>query len=91
MLDLEGGTHGELGTLLDLEGLVLEGLLAAGGGEVDCDGVAAGGLHGQGLDDADAGVVGVGDGVASSETQGLFVSLEGLIVGVYDGVSRSVL
>jgi len=45
VLDLEGGDHGEPGALLDLEGLVLEGCLAAGGGEIDDDGRTAGGLH----------------------------------------------
>lgn len=48
MLDLELGAHGELGILLDLEGLVLEGGLASGSGEVDGDGVAAGGVQSEG-------------------------------------------
>lgn len=82
VLDLELGAHGELGALLDLEGLVLEGRLAAGGGEVDGDGVAAGGVHGQGQDDADAGVVGIRDVGAAAETEGLLVPLERLIAGI---------
>lgn len=82
VLDLEGGAHGELGALLDLEGLVLEALLAARPGEVDRDGGAAGGVHGQGEDDADAGVVGVGDAGAAAQAERFLVPLEGLIAGV---------
>lgn len=86
VLDLELGAHGELGALLDLEGLVLERGLAAGGGEVDGDGVAAGGVHGQGEDDADAGVVGVGEVLAAAEAKGLLVPLQRLISGVWVSV-----
>ena len=82
VLDLELGAHGELGSLLDCEGLVLEGVLAAGSGEVNGDGVAAGRVHGQGQDDADSGVVGVRDVGATTETEGLLVSLQGLIASV---------
>lgn len=64
MLDLELGAHGKLGTFLDLEGLVLEALLAAWRGEVNRDGWAARRVHGEGEDDADARVVGVGDVLA---------------------------
>lgn len=67
VLDLELGSHGELGSLLDLEGLVLERGFAAWCGEVDGDGVAAGGIHGEGLDDANAGVVGIGKVFAAAE------------------------
>jgi len=56
VLDLEGDDHGELGALLDREGLVLEGGLASRLGEVDGDGSAAGGLEGEGLDNAGARV-----------------------------------
>lgn len=83
MLDLELCAHGELGTLLDLEGLVLERLLAAGSREVDGDGVAAGRVHGQGEDDADSGVAGIGDACAAAETKGLLVSLEGFVFGIF--------
>jgi hypothetical protein len=82
VLDLELGAHGELGVLLDLERLVLQRGLAAGGGEVDGDGVATGRVHGEGEDDADAGVVGVRDVLAGAEAEGLLVALKGLVVGV---------
>lgn len=83
MLDLELGTHGELDALLDLEGVVLEGLLRAGGGKVDGDGVTAGRAHRQGEDDALAGVVGVRDALSTSpESKRLLVTLERLVFGI---------
>ena len=83
VLDLELGDHGELGVLLDLEGAVLEGGLAAGSRQVDSNGRAAGGLHGQREDDADSGVLGVGDVGAATKTKGLLVSLQRLIAGIW--------
>lgn len=83
VLDLELGAHGELGALLDLEGLVLERLLAAGSGQVDGDGIAVGRAHGQGEDDADSGVAGIGEIGAAAEAKGLLVSLEGLVLGIF--------
>lgn len=82
VLDLELGAHGELGTLLDLERVLLEGLFAAGDREVNGDGVAARSLHGEGVDDADTGVVGVGDVLAAAKAEGLLVALEGLVAGI---------
>lgn len=82
MLDLELGAHGELSTLLDVEGLVLEGGLASRGREIDGDGRTTGGVHGQGENDADSGVVGVRDIGTAAETEGLLVSLERLIAGI---------
>lgn len=61
MLHLELGCHAELDALLDLEWLVFESGLGALGGEVDGDGWAAFGVHGQGEDDAVTGIVGVGE------------------------------
>lgn len=46
VLNLELGAHGELGTLLDLERLVLEAALTAGSGEIDGNGWATGRVHG---------------------------------------------
>jgi hypothetical protein len=83
VLNLELGAHGELGTLLDVEGLVLEGGLASRGREIDGDGRTARGVHGQGENDADSGVVGVGDIGTTSKTKGLLVSLERLITSVW--------
>lgn len=83
VLDLELGAHGELGTLLDVERLILEGGLASGGREIDGDGRAARRVHGQGENNADSGVVGVGDVSTTAETKGLLVSLERLITGVW--------
>lgn len=59
VLNLESGRHGELGALLDLERLVLEGGLGAGGRKVDRHSWTAGRVHGEAVDDADALVVGV--------------------------------
>lgn len=84
MLDLELGAHGKLGTLLDLEGLVLEGGLAAGLREVDGDGTATGRVHSEGEDDADAGVRGVREVLAAAEAEGLLVALEGLVAGIWE-------
>lgn len=75
VLDLELSLHGELGTFLDLEWLVLQVGLAARLREVDDNGVAAGGLHGQGADDANTGVVRVREILAAAEAEGLLVSL----------------
>lgn len=85
VLNLELGAHGELGALLDLEGLVLQGSLAAGGRQVDGLGVATGRVHGEGQDDADARVVGVRDVGAGTQAERLLVALEGLVVGVCSG------
>ena len=82
VLDLEGDDHGELGALLDGEGLVLERGLAARLGEVDRDGRAAGGLEREGLDDAGARVRRVGEVLAAAEAEGFFVALEGFVVCV---------
>ena len=82
MLNLERDDHRELRTLLDLEWLVLKRSLAAGLREVDCDGVAARRLHGQGMDDAYAGVVRVRQVLAAAEAEGLLVALEGLVIRI---------
>lgn len=80
VLHLELGLHGELGTLLDGEGLLLEVLQRPGRRQVDHDGLPAGRLHGERVDDAHARVVGVGQVVAAAEAEGLLVALEGLVV-----------
>jgi hypothetical protein len=46
-------------------------------------------VHGEGDDDADAGVVGVGDVLAGAQSEGLLVSLERLVAGVW-GFAKSV-
>lgn len=83
VLNLEASRHGELGALLDVEGLVLERGLGALGGEVDGDGRPAGGVHGEGEDDAVARVGGVGERGAGEQAEGRLVALEGLVVGVW--------
>jgi len=88
VLDLESSDHGELGTLLDLEGLILEGELAAGLGQIDSDGIAAGALHGQGEDDAYSRIVGIGEVLAATETERFLVFLEGFVVGICRRVSK---
>lgn len=59
VLDLEFGSHAELGTLLYLEWLVLQSLLTALLGQIDNDGWSSFGIELQREDDAVAGVVGV--------------------------------
>jgi hypothetical protein len=59
MLDLELRCHAELGTLLDLERLVLESGFRAFCGEINGDWWAAFGVHGQGEDDTVARVIGI--------------------------------
>ena len=68
MLYLEFRNHGELGTLLDLERLVLEGLLASRGFKIDSDGLATRRLHGKRLDNADACIIGIRKVLASAKT-----------------------
>lgn len=82
MLDLEFGDHGELGSLLDLERLVLQCGLCALGGEVDGHWWAAGGLEGEGEDDALAWIVWIGDGWSGGETEGGLIALKGLITSI---------
>lgn len=83
MLHLELRSHVELGTLLDLERLVFESLLCILGREIDGDGWLTFGIHGEGEDDAVAGVIGVGEVLAAAaETERLLVALHGFIVGV---------
>jgi hypothetical protein len=59
MLDLELRCHAELGTLLDLERLVLESGFRAFFGEINGDGWAAFGVHGQGEDDTVTRIIGI--------------------------------
>lgn len=66
MLDLKVGHHCELGALFDLEGMLFERLLAARRREVDGNWRAARGLHGQGEDDTDSRVAGVGEVFAAT-------------------------
>ena len=91
VLDLELGAHGELGTLLDLEWVVLEGRLAALLREVDGHGVTAVRVHGEGEDDANAGIGGVGDIFAAAETEGFLVALERLITGIWETSYQSIM
>ncbi len=76
VLDLERDDHGELGSFLDREGLVLQRSLAAGGRQVDSDGWTARRLQRERLDDAGARVVGVGQVLAAAQPEGLLVALE---------------
>lgn len=85
MLDAEAGLHAESGALLDSERLLVEGLKGAGLGQVDDDVRSALDFKAQGEQDDLAGVVGVGDGLAAAETEGLFPLAEGLIVLVCKG------
>jgi hypothetical protein len=64
MLDSKLRRHGERRALLNLEWLVLESSLGALGAKIDGYWWATLRVHGQGEDDADPGIVGVGDGGA---------------------------
>lgn len=82
VLHLELRNHCELGALLDLERLVLQGRLSTLLGKINCDRWAALGIHRQRENDALAGVGRVGDGWACGETEGGLVALEGLILSI---------
>ena len=80
MLNLELGANGELGTLLDLERLVLK---VTRSGKVDRDGRSARRVHAELKDNANSRIVGVRDGgAAAAETERFLVSLEGLVASV---------
>ena len=85
MLDTEAGLHAEGGALLDGEGLLVEGVEGALLGEVDDDVRAALDLEPKGEQDDFARVVGVRDGVAAAQAEGLFPLAEGLVVLVCVG------
>lgn len=80
MLDLELCLHAEGGTLLDDEGLLLESLKSTGGLEVDDDVGAALDLEAKRVDDAFAGIAGVRNVLALTETKGGFPLVQGLIL-----------
>lgn len=82
VLDLELGAHGEFDSLLDLETLLkfFSVFLVL---ELESNGRTAGRVHGESDDNADSGVRGIGDVLATAEAKGLLVSLEGLITGIH--------
>lgn len=80
MLDLELRLHAERSTLLDDEGLLLESLKSTGGLEIDDDVGAALDLEAKRVDDAFAGVAGVRNVLALTETEGGFPLVQGLIL-----------
>jgi len=83
VLDLELGTHRELRSLLDLEWVVLQALLGAGGRKIDDYVGTAGGGHGERENDAVSGIGGVADVLAiAAESERFFVALEGFVIGV---------
>lgn len=79
MVDLEDNLDVELGTLLDGEGLVLEAVDGAGGGQVDHDVGTTLGDQGERLDDA-LGVVGQADRLTGVQAQGGLPAVHGFIV-----------
>jgi hypothetical protein len=81
MLHLELCRHVELGSLLDLEWLVLERLLGARGREVDGNRVTALGVHGEREDNADTWVVWIRDGLATTtKSERFLVPAERLVI-----------
>jgi hypothetical protein len=85
VLDAEAGLHAERRALLDGEGLLVEGLEGAGLRQVDDNVRAALDFQAQGEQDDLARVVGVRDGLAAAEAEGLFPLAEGLVVLVWEG------
>ena len=90
MLDAETSFHAEGGTLLDGEGLLVEGFQGPGLRQVDHDVGAAFDFQAQGEQDHFAWVVGVRDGVAAAQTEGLFPLAERLVILVCRSVSGRV-
>lgn len=80
MLDAEAGLHAEGSTLLDGEGLLVERLKSTRLGQVDDDVGPALDFKTEREEDDLTRVVGVGDGVAASEAEGLFPLAERLVV-----------
>jgi len=66
VLDLECAAHDKLDALFDPKGLALERLLAAGNRKVDSNGIASERFHGQGDDDAESGILRVGEVLAAA-------------------------
>lgn len=91
MLDLENDFGAELGALLDYEGFLLELLQRIRTGQVHNDIWTARRLNRQRLDDAGAGVVRVGDGIAGGQAQRRLPPVQGLVIGVYKRRGRPVL
>jgi hypothetical protein len=85
VLDAEAGLHAERRAFFNGEGLLVEGLEGAGLRQVDDDVRAALDFQAQGEQDDLARVVGVGDGLAAAEAEGLFPLAEGLVVLVWEG------
>lgn len=82
MVHLEDDLDVEGGTLLDREGLVLEGLERIGSRQVNHNIGASLHLQGKRLDDALSGVIGVANGSSSGQTQGGLPAVERLVVRV---------
>jgi hypothetical protein len=80
VLDLELCLHAECSTFLDDERLLLEGLKGARRLEVDDDVGTAIDFETERVDDAFAGVVGVGDVLALAETKGSLPLVQGFVV-----------
>jgi hypothetical protein len=80
VLDLELCLHAECSALLDGEWLLLEGLKGTGRLEVDDNVGAALDLETERVDDAFAGVVGVGDVLALAKTKGSLPLVQSLVV-----------
>ena len=83
MLNLELRLHAECSTFLDCEWLGLESLESTGRLEVDDNVGTALNFKSERVDDAFAGVVGVGDVLALAEAEGSFPLVQCFIVLVY--------
>jgi hypothetical protein len=83
VLDTETGFHAESGALFDGEWLLVEGVQGALLRQVDHDVGATFDFQAQGQKDHFARVVGVRDGVAAAEAEGLFPLAEGFVVLVW--------
>lgn len=80
MVHLEDDLDVEDGTLLDLEGLVLEGVERIGSRQINHNIGASFHLQGKGLDDALSGVIGVANRSSSGQTQRGLPAVERLVI-----------
>ena len=88
MLDDEGGFHLICATFLNGKRLLLQSFQGTRSGEVDSDVGATSNLEGEGLDDAESRVIGVGDGVTGANAKGCLPSVQGLIFLVWKWLAR---
>lgn len=83
VLDFEAHLHAENSALLDCERLLGKGIERSLVLQIDDDVVPALDLKAEGVDDALAGITGVGDVLARSQAERLFPLAQGLVILVW--------